>query len=314
MQVKASALLKGLSTYIPGIRALACRSSGGTVSARYCYSVWLRHLAKAYEDGLPVVPRRLAELGPGDSFGIGTAGILSGVEEYYALDVKPHAQAWRNVQVLQELTELFLERAPIPDDEEFPLVYPRLGSYEFPRHMLTEGVLRSSLRPSRLAVIEEALAHGATGSHEVRVSYVAPWMGSANIPPDSLDMVISQAVLEHVEDIGETYRALFKWLRPGGFMSHTIDYRAHDYTRDWYGHWTLPDFMWLVVRGRRPYFINRHPHSRHVTSMREAGFHIVNEDKRTATPISRESLAAGFSWLSDEDLRTSGAFIQAVRE
>ena len=38
-----------------------------------------------------------------------------------------------------------------------------------------------------------------------------------------MDFLYSQAVLEHVEDLDNTYKAMQKWLKPSGFISHTID-------------------------------------------------------------------------------------------
>jgi hypothetical protein len=60
-------LLMGLATYLPGGPRLAVKSTGGTVSARYCYLVWLRHLVLAERSGLSTNPTVVAELGPGDS-------------------------------------------------------------------------------------------------------------------------------------------------------------------------------------------------------------------------------------------------------
>src|SRR2546426_11217743 len=88
MQLSVIALLKGAATFLPGVNRMACRGSGGTVSARYCYSVWLRHLLHAHNSGLWKGVARIAELGPGDSFGIGLAAMLSGVDEYFALDAR----------------------------------------------------------------------------------------------------------------------------------------------------------------------------------------------------------------------------------
>ena len=80
------ATLAGLATYVPGYEYL--EPTGGTSSARYCYSVWLRHLVMAYDSGLlQRPPATVAELGPGDSIGIGLAALLSGARKYHALDV-----------------------------------------------------------------------------------------------------------------------------------------------------------------------------------------------------------------------------------
>ena len=55
----------GAATYLPGKRNLWIASTGGTTSARYCYSVWLRHMKKAAQAGLNTNPKVVAELGPG---------------------------------------------------------------------------------------------------------------------------------------------------------------------------------------------------------------------------------------------------------
>ena len=37
-------LLKGIATFVPGLYDPKRGATGGSVTARYCYSVWLRHL------------------------------------------------------------------------------------------------------------------------------------------------------------------------------------------------------------------------------------------------------------------------------
>ena len=53
----------------------------------------------------------VAELGPGDSLGTGIAALLSGVEKYYALDVKPYFNNAINLEMFDRLLELFQRRA-----------------------------------------------------------------------------------------------------------------------------------------------------------------------------------------------------------
>ena len=60
------------------------------------------------------MPNTLAELGPGDSIGVGLASMLCGVNNYYALDVERYANIERNLQVLDELVALFESRSERP--------------------------------------------------------------------------------------------------------------------------------------------------------------------------------------------------------
>lgn len=315
-------LIFNAATFVPGItvlppvrRKLARRSlgtGGGAQSARYCYSVWLRHLIRAQANGLSTEPRQVAELGPGHSLGIGLAAMLSGVEQYYAFDVVSHANAERNLSVLDELVSLFEARAPIPAADEFPHVGPPLDSYAFPETLLSVERIQRALQPERLQRIRAALR--TCDSPDSPIQYKAPWHTRSTIQRDSLDMVFSQAVLEHVDELPQTYRALYEWLKPNGYMSHQIDFKCHDSAREWNGHWTYSDFMWKIARGKDTWLINREPHSTHVRLMRESGFRIVADDPvRRHSNVSRRQLAPRFAQLTDEDLVTADAFIQAVK-
>src|SRR4051812_33985734 len=99
MSIKLRSLMIGMATYVPGVRRLGGRKTGGTISARYCYSVWPRHLWMLHRSALRIGFDTVIELGPGDSIGIGLAALLSGVQRYIALDVVPYASQATNLQV-----------------------------------------------------------------------------------------------------------------------------------------------------------------------------------------------------------------------
>lgn len=273
----------------------------------------MRHFVRIHEAGLGARLNRIAELGPGDTLGIGLCAVLCGAQEYYALDIKAHANSERNKEIFEDLVKMLQRREPIPDRTEFPSISPLLKDHSFPDHILTNEILKESLHPNRLRAIHEALDGNRSGN-DINISYVAPWQDvSLYGLGETLDMVFSQAVMEHVEEVDATYAALYKGLRSGGFMSHTIDYKSHGYTRDWNGHWTVPEPLWKIVKGKRPYLINRLSHSSHIQAMKNAGFQIVGEVKRNGTPLSPRKLADRFQTLSNDDLLTSGAFILAVK-
>ena len=91
-------------------------------------------------------------------------------------------------------------------------------------------------------------------------------------------MVISHAALEHIDDLEGTYRAACGWLRPGGMMSHQIDYRCHNAASRWNAHWSCSGLA------------------------------------RQPSAIRRTELAGQFKTLSEDDLATSGAHIVAMIE
>lgn len=308
--MKLKSLALGLASYIPGAGGLRATRTGGTDSARYCYSAWLRHLVMARDHGMNTAPRVIAELGPGDSLGIGLAALLSGADRYFAFDVIAHAQLENNLQIFETLVDLFKNRAAIPGDDEFPRLKPYLDNYAFPADIVTEERLKISLQENRLQRIRESLRN--PGASDSLLVYKAPWSETAAVRQNCVDMIYSQAVLEHVNDLRGAYAAMRGWLKPEGFISHQIDYKCHGTAAEWNGHWTYSDTIWRLMRGKRPYLLNRAPHSEHVRLLQEQGFKVVAEKcVKTASKLARAHLAERFKHLSDADLTTSGAYILA---
>jgi SAM-dependent methyltransferase len=312
--VRLRSLLHGLASYVPGVERVIHRPTHGTDSARYCYAVWLRHLVLARAAGLSDDPRVVAELGPGDSLGIGLAALLTGADRYVALDIVPYANASRDVAILDELVALFRERAAIPTAPEFPDLRPALDSYEFPASILTPERLARGLADARVAAIRRALTHVGSESGGITISYRVPWHDASVIERDSIDMVYSQAVMEHVDEPAETYVALAEWLKPGGVASHVVGLGAHAMTPDWNGHWGIPDALWTLTRGRRPYLLNRVPATEHLRMMERSGVEIRRVLRACLEGgIERERLAPRFRDMSDDDLATEALFVQAVK-
>jgi hypothetical protein len=300
-----------MATFIPGIRVLlSSRTAAHT--ARYCYCIWMRHLVMAAESGLPTQPEVIAELGPGDSLGMGLTALLCGVEKFFAFDVVEYANVERNLEVFEQLVGLLGRKEDIPDAEEFPKVWPRLKSYAFPQRILTDERLNGALKPSRIARIRQSIRDPYAASS--MVSYTIPWHDAKVMQSSSVDMVYSQAVMQYVDDLPFAYRTFHQWLKPGGFMSHQIDLSSHGTAQPWNGHWRYSDVAWKLIRGKRPYFLNREPHSVHVKLLRECGFDIVCDLPRKApSALTKRDLSTRFRGMLDEDLTTSGAFIQAVK-
>jgi hypothetical protein len=317
---RARRIVFNLATFLPGVTALPyvrralqrrATGTGGTISARYCYSIWLRHLSLAAKSGLNTNAGVIAELGPGDSLGIGLAALLTGAKRYLALDVVAHASAERNLAVFDELVELFRGRCNIPDNNEFQAANPTLDCYDFPHDTLTGARLEQALNPQRLAMIRESLRNCT--SPESMIQYRAPWFGEHVVERDSIDMILSQAVLEHVDQLAEVYRMMRLWLAPAGFMSHQIDLKSHGWAEQWSGHWAYSDLAWKLIRGKDVWMINREPASTHLGLISAAGFRVVGEI-RVVAPLAtqRRQLSSRFRSLTDQDLVSSGLFVQAV--
>ncbi len=312
MQLKH--LAKGLLSCIPGTQKFLTRAgTGGTNSAMYCYGVWLKHLTMLWANGLRTMPQTLAELGPGDSIGTGLAAMLSGVERYFALDVVRFANPAANLRIFDELVDLFRRRASRPE-KGWPDFDAHLDGHLFPSHILTEDVLAAALTEERIARIRAALAQPEASPPGVQIRYMAPWYDEGIIEEGTVDVILSHSVLEHVMDVEQTHAALAQWLKPGGWMTHQVDFTAHGLSKQWNGFRAYPELFWKLIAGRHTYLINRQPCSVHVGCMEKNGCRIRCLMKNTLPDgVGRSQLAARWRSLTDDDLNCSGAFIQAQK-
>jgi hypothetical protein len=307
-QVRWQSMAKGVMTFVPFFKRWSNSKAGSYVGARYFYSVWLRHLVSVASIRPGFSFEVVAELGPGDALGIGICALLSGSKQYVGLDQIPFGLNSDNFLLLDELTSLFKNRTPIPNDDEMPGVFPKLDDYSFPHYVLSDEVLKVSLSEARVDQLRSVLSSGKFGGGGL-ISYAAPWSSSDVLASATVDFLLSQAVLEHVDDIDEAYQAMRLWLKPSGMMSHRIDYTSHGITRDWFGHWTLPPWEWNLIRGKREYLINRKPHSAHLNSLTTKKFNIlgcITTHAKQKAPV--EEMLIDYT---NADLNIAGAYIVA---
>lgn len=311
-------VLGGLKSYFPLLHA-GYKGQVGHTTGAYCYSVWMRHLSVIVKAVPTFQPRIVVELGPGDSLGLGCAALLSGADQYIGLDVVAHANAENDVKVLDELVTLFQQHAPIPDGRMFPNLEPKLSSYRFPNRLFSdESPRRIRADEARVATIRAALVERQDVLYDnVPVGYLAPW-GPRSLDRQSVDLVISQAVLQDVShepgrsELAGTFAAMSRWLKKGGVMSHQINF-GFPGGAEWNHHWRYSDAAWRLVRGNRPFFENRAPLSTYLTLCDEHDFEVVSVKRLEQEGIAREETAPRFRDLPEEDFRTAGAHIVAVR-
>jgi SAM-dependent methyltransferase len=254
--------------------------------------------------------QNIAEIGPGDSLGIGLSAIYTGASNYYAFDVLEHANTKKNEVINSELKQYFICHKDIPNTERQKFTAPSLPIYSF-----TEALKEYSKEyyESKSNEIRKALIKG--NSNEVNIQYIVPWMNSDKKDLKNIDLIFSQAVMEHVDDIEYAYREMFNWLRPGGVISHQVDFKTHEMTSEWNGHWFIGDAMWELLSHGRKYPMNRLPLSNHIQMIENAGFEIVFiKPVEKANSFKGQSPKVPNVVFTESDLFTSGALIQAIKK
>jgi hypothetical protein len=311
---KLHALASGLKSFVPWIGQY--RGTGGSTSALYCYTVWWRHLGIIAEAGALRPLRSVVELGPGDSLGVSLAALLAGADRVTALDVIAHNEPDRDVRVFAELDALFSARADVPGDDTVPGVFPAAPRTAFPEATLA-AISTTPMTDDRRARIRAAIAR-RDGAGDLLLRYMCPWT-TASLPPASVDLLVTQAVLQDVgngrnlQPIEDMFLAMSTWLAPGGLMSHQIDLSA-PIGDAWNDHWTMGDWSWRLTCGKRPFFFNRLPVSGYLGLCERYGFDVLR-----ATPVidrtgrGRDEVAPRFRALPDQDFVTRGVHLLARR-
>ncbi len=128
------------------------------------------------------------------------------------------------------------------------------------------------------------------------------------IPSATVDLIFSQAVLEHVRlaEFEEVQRQCRRVLKPAGFASHRVDLKDH--LGGALNNLRLPHSVWeSEFFARSGFYTNRIRMGRMMTMFEAAGFGVLHEqaERWSTLPTPRHRMAAGFSILPDDELRVS---------
>ena len=206
---------------------------------------------------------------------------------------------------------MFLGKHDIPNGQKFKNTNPKLEDYRFPEKILGPEINDIVFLKDRLREITNALQEKNSG---ITINYVVPWDSSSSTYTEKIDLIYSQAVMEHVEDIESAYCAMYKWLKPGGILSHQIDFKTHEMTKEWNGHWFISENLWKLLLHGRKYSINRLPVSAHINAIQKAGFTIKNIlPVHMENKFGSENVKVKRYTFHGEDYKTSSVLIQALK-
>ena len=158
------------------------------VAADYAESAFAGVLRGGALDPAAVAGMRVLELGPGDNVGLALRFVASGAREVVTLD------------------RFEIGRDPARERGIYDEVIARLPKGEAAR-------ARTALEPSA-GLLRSITGLGAEAALEV-------------LERESFDLILSVAVLEHVDDLDASFDAMDALLRPGGLMLHQVDFRDH---------------------------------------------------------------------------------------
>lgn len=238
---------------------------GAMDSPDYAFNVVLSHVRRVGWSDLQ--GKVVLELGPGDSLATAVIASALGASRIHLVDAGDFATFETSTYVA---VQHFLERA----------------GYH-PPDLSTCRTRDEMLALCRAAYLTTGLA------------------GLQRLPTASVDLVFSQAVLEHVRiaEFDATLQQLRRVLRPSGVASHQVDLKDHlggalNNLRFGGATW---EAKWMVDSG---FYTNRLRYPEILASMTRAGFDVETTaiERWTTLPTPRAKLATHFRNMSDEDL------------
>ena len=126
---------------------------------------------------------------------------------------------------------------------------------------------------------------------------------------ESVDIIWSKSVLEHVKDYLDLIKEMRRVLKLGGVMCHIIDLRDHttfENGKDWLRFLTYGESLWKAMTSNRTTWSNRIRASQWEETLKAAGFHLLY-GKTDLLPFhedfDRQKLVVPFQNLEEKDLR-----------
>jgi SAM-dependent methyltransferase len=131
----------------------------------------------------------------------------------------------------------------------------------------------------------------------------------SKIQSDSVDLIFSQAVLEHIpkHEFVEMVSECKRILSPGGVASHRVDLKDH--LGGSLNNLRFSEKLWESdFFSKSGFYTNRIRYSQMLDIFRNEGFsvEVKHIDRWDKLPISRDKLSNEFMYLSDDDLMING--------
>lgn len=264
-------VIKGTATFIPGVnyflnkKKKKSRHSGS--DALFSYSLWLSTLVYLDEHKLQPDYSRLAEIGNGGSLGIAFCALMTGTKNYFSFEYSENIDFREQIELLKRISLLFDKSEPI---HQFEKINIKISDYSFPEQKVLSKAYRSQL----LKQLKQDLQNKLVASDLIFL--VNSW--EVQNPLD-ITFAFSRAVMEHVNDPNYIYQKIFSHMTPESFMLHDIEFHSHEITKNLNGHLLLAPWLWNIIIGKRPFYLNRLRMEGHNRCIVENGFTInmVNE-------------------------------------
>ena len=185
-----------------------------------------------------------------------------------------------------------------------------------PKNIRTIELLLEACEPDQRSRMQECFVRDgepASGWNAARIEYLVEQRGLSHLD-GVVDVAISRAVLEHVNDLAATFADIDRSLKPGGVSVHLVDLKSHGlHDREPLDFLTWPDWLWNIM------YSNKGVPNRLRADRYRAAIELTGLVVRSMTPTTRAErsevesirprLARAFRAVSDEDLAWLGFWV-----
>ena len=246
---------------------------------RTCFDDYRARLAADGDIVTCLAGKTVLEYGPGDMPGVALLLLAHGAAQVICVDRFPMLQlSARNAAVLAEL----------------------LAGLDDAARARVRACLRDPDDP-------------AQGFRPERLRYQVQASGLSELS-DAVDLIISRAVLEHVNDLPASFADMYRALRPGGRMLHQVDLRSHGLHRQHPLDFLVwPVWLWNLMFSNKG-TPNRWRVDRYRALVAQSGFVDIQVEathrlESARVEAIRAHLAAPFRTLPAEDLAWLGCWL-----
>ena len=235
-------LLKGIFSLMPFSSKYFNSKSGKTVEVQYYIQVFLSH-QKFFKIFIKQIDSFL-EIGPGEVPGLAMIAYAMGVKRVFSIDRCRFALDNETRKIASKMCQFFSENEEFEEKFISNNVQPKIQN----------KLLKENYKKLREIIIIKKLKEIANSKEPLKLLNYSYDGLKTNI---KFDLIISQACLEHVDDVFQLVKFMRNKLYKTGIMSHSIDLSSHNILDGIDQHFHVNNFLWRLIRGKRKYFINR---------------------------------------------------------
>lgn len=278
-----------IARWAPGFYVRLTRQTGRGAEGESPHEIadYFRRCFRDYFDILQVAPdgvaaylseKEILEYGPGDVPGVALLMVAHGARSVVCVDRFPLlALSPKNIEVME---------------------------------ILLEGMTGEVRQRAAQCFMEEGKPASGFSSH---IRYLVRASGLSGLH-HAVDLVISRAVLEHVDNLSATFSDMHAALRQGGVAIHDVDLKSHGlHRKNPLDFLTWPPFLWSCMYAHKG-VPNRWRVDRYRQAIDESGLQAImmqptlladDADIAEVHPY----LAAPFRGISDQDLSWLGFWV-----